>query len=106
MEWADWIFKYLGLTPAHLWAMVAGTLVCLGVMQGIKKWLPGKDFVRAATAFTIGAFATYTLAPPMGVTFDWTALWMGIIVGLWTPSGFKVFKVIGRKRGWAWVNEL
>lgn len=106
MGWIKEIMELFGFTHEHAWAAAAGTLLCIGLMQAIKRWLPDRNSVRIIVAFGVAAFATYTLSPPMGVTFHWTSLWLGIIIGLWSPSIFKVVKVIGRKRNWAWVNAL
>lgn len=102
----DWAMEYLGLTPTHFLAMFTGTLICLGLTQRIKKAIQMSDSLTASIAFIVGGFATYTLSPPMGIEFAWPALWLSIVVGLWTPAGFKVFKVIAKKRNWTWVEQL
>lgn len=97
-----------GLGPPQLLALSAGTLVSIGLTQIIKKATNSAQYAWTVrlTAFLIGGFATYTLWPPVGLGFAWGALWAGLIVGLWTPTAFKAFKVFARNRGWEWAAHL
>lgn len=95
------------LSEAQVLALVGGTVITLGLTQMIKKatGVDSKKWVRL-TAFLIGGFATYTIWPPVGIAFDWHSLWAGLAVGLWTPAGFKAFKVFAKNRGWEWVEHI
>lgn len=102
------ISSTFGLGPPEYLALLIGTLVSVGITQLIKKATHNENHPWGLrfTAFVIGGFATYTAYPPVGVELSWPALWAGVIVGLWTPTAFKIFKVFAKKRQWAWAEHL
>lgn len=103
----EWLSK-INVGPEELFALAVGTLVSLAVTQVVKKkWQLGSyRWLIRAIAFLIGGFATYTTYPPVGLEFGWPQLWAGVIVGAWTPTAFKVFKVIAKKKGWEWAESI
>jgi len=100
------IIEMLNLSPAHILALVVGTLVSLGTTQVAKKHFLINDWVVRTIAFVVGSFSTYTMYPPMGLEFAWPPFWAAFIVGCWTPTGFAIFKKIAKKRNWAWADSL
>jgi len=102
----DAIISWTGLTQADVLAMLVGALICVGFTQMLKAHLLLSRAQKQMLAFAIGSFATYTLVPPFGTAPDWKSLWLGLLVGLFTPTAFRIFKIIAHKRGWEWAKEL
>lgn len=92
----------LGLTPTHLVAAMLGLLVSWGSTQALKKMCGWSGRPVAALSFILGFGATITVIPGVG----WLQFWLAVAVGLAAPIGYKALKLIGNKRGWAWVDAL
>lgn len=99
------ILLWLGIGEAQAFALVAGTLACLGVTQAVKKLFDVDDArVLRVLAIVVATPVTYILWADS--EFSWPGLIAGFIVGLWTTVGFRAFKVFAQSRGWGWVDQL
>lgn len=100
------VIGMLGLTSEELLAMAAGAVICVGLVRAFKKLWNRDTNTTRIVAFAVGSFATYTMIPPMGLTFDWKSLWLSVGVGLAVPAVVGGLKAVGKKRKWAWVEAI
>jgi len=102
-SWFDW----LGLTSAHLVAVVVALLISQGVTQAVKSATRGTLYalhgnLARLLAFLLACAAAFTICPqPRG----WLEFWLSIATGLLAPALYKVFVHFAGSR-WEWVANL